>query len=316
MKVYKYDIGRMTQMAAMSIYDKNPLKIFLGTSKTSQANLFADDTLLYRHIRNDGDSAKLQEDLIALEDWESRWQMSFHPEKPCTVLRITTSKQYRRETNYFLHGQRLQVTDSAKYLGVNLSDDLKWEHTQATAVRASRTLGFLRRNFRDCSKQVRATTYKSMVRPTMEYASTFWDPYKTEDVNCLDKVQRRAARYACNNYTERNPGSVTAMVSSLGWESLQDRRKMHRLTMLYKIRHNLVEIPEFESIVRSNDSRTRGSQRLFVPYTNVTVYKMVFFSRTIQDWNKLSSTIKDIQDMEAFKNAPHASIAVQPPSTA
>ena len=179
----------------------------------------ADDTLLYQHIRNDEDSAKLQEDLTALEDWESRWQMSFHTEK-CTVLRIATNKKYRRETNFFLHGQRLQVTDSAKYLGVTLSDDLQWEkHTQATAAKASRTLGFLRRNFRDCSKQVRATTYKSMVRPTMEYASTSWDPYKTEDVSCLDKVQRRVAHYACNNYTERTPGCVTAMVSSLGWAS-------------------------------------------------------------------------------------------------
>ena len=105
----------------------------------------------------------------------------------------------------FLHGQRLQVTDRAKYLGVTFSDDLQWEkHTQATAVKASRTLGFIKLNFRDCSKQVRATTYKSMVRPTMEYASTSWDPYKTEDVNSLNKV-RRAARYACNNYTERTP---------------------------------------------------------------------------------------------------------------
>ena len=242
--------------------------------------------------------------------------MSFHPEK-CTVLRIITNKQYRRETNYFLHGQRLQVTDSAKYLGVTLSDDLQWEKlTKATAAKASRTLGFLRRNFRDCSKQIRATTYKSMVRPTMEYASTSWDPYKTEDVNCLDKVQRRAARYACNNYTEQTPGCVTAMVSSLGWESLQDRRKMHRLTMLYKIRHNSVEMPESESIVRSNDSRTRGAQRLFVPYTNVTVYKMLFSPRTIQEWNKLPSTITDIQKFEALKTALHASIAVQPPSTA
>ena len=183
---------------------------------------------------------------------------------------------------------------------MTLSDDLKWEkHTQATAAKASHTLDFLRHNVRDCSKQVCATTYKSMVRPTMEYASTSWDPYKTEDVNCLDKVQCRAAGYAYNNYTERTLGCVTAMVSSLGWESLQDRRKMHRLTMLCKIRHNLVKIPESESIV-------------FI----VTVYKMTFFPRTIQDWNKLPSTITDIQEIEAFKTALHASIAVQPPSTA
>ena len=115
---------------------------------------------MYRHIANKGDSTKLQEDLTTLEDRESKWQMSFHPEK-CTVLRITTNNRYRKETNYYLHGQRLQVADSAKSLGVTLSHDLQWEkHTRAIAAKASRTLGFLRRNLRDCSKQVRSTTYK------------------------------------------------------------------------------------------------------------------------------------------------------------
>ena len=85
----------------------------------------------------------VHEDLTALEDWESRWQMSVRPEK-CMLLRITTSERYRKETNYFLHGRRLQVTKSAKYLGVTLNDDIPWEkHTKATAAKASRTLGFL-----------------------------------------------------------------------------------------------------------------------------------------------------------------------------
>ena len=122
-------------------------------------------------------TTKLQEDLTALEDLVSKWQMSFHLEK-CTVLRITTNKRYREETNYFLHGKRLQVSDSAKYLGVTFRNDLQREkHTQATAAKASRTLGFLRRDLKDCSKHVRSTTYKSMVCPTMEYDSSSWDPY-------------------------------------------------------------------------------------------------------------------------------------------
>ena len=146
--------------------------------------------------------------------------------------------------------------------------------------------------------------------------SSSWDPYKTEDADSLDKVQRRTARYACNNYMERTQGCVKAMFNSLGWETLHERRKMQRLTMLFKIKHNLVEISEAESIIWSNDSRTRGSQRLFVPYTSVTVYKMSLFPRTIQDWNKLPSSITDMQDIESFKTALHARIAVQPPSTA
>ena len=57
----------------------------------SQARLFADDCLLFRQIDSLHDSNKLQEDLSALEKWESDWQMSFHPQK-CTTIRVTRKK--------------------------------------------------------------------------------------------------------------------------------------------------------------------------------------------------------------------------------
>jgi hypothetical protein len=53
-------------------------------------------------------------------------------------------------------GHKLEVVDSNKYLGVTLSEDLSWrKHVEATSSKASRTLGFMRRNFRDCNKSVR-----------------------------------------------------------------------------------------------------------------------------------------------------------------
>ena len=113
--------------------------------------LFADDCLLYRHIRNDKDSVDLQTDLTALEDWETKWQVCFHPEK-CTVIRVCTSKGLRKNTSYKLHDHVLDVVDCNKYLGVNISKGLNWKkHVDYTAAKASRTLGFLRRNLRDCS---------------------------------------------------------------------------------------------------------------------------------------------------------------------
>jgi len=150
----------------------------------------------------------------------------------------------------------------------------------------------------------------------MEYAASAWDPYLSDDVNRLDKVQRRAARFTYNDYTDKTPGCVTAMVSKLGWEPLQDRRRLQRLIMLFKVNHNLVHIPEAAHIVRASDRRTRGTQRLFVPYTRVTIYKQSFFPRTIQDWNRLPSSTTDISDIEAFKTALRSSVSVQPlPST-
>ena len=147
---------------------------------TSTLRLFADDSLLYRQVRNQTDSNDLQKDLSALEEWESKWQMSFHPAK-CTVICISTNRCNVLDTHYFLHGHKLEVVDSNKYLGVTLSEDLIWrKHVEATSSKASRTLGFLRHTFRDCNKSVREQTYTTMVRPTLEYASAAWDPYTSD----------------------------------------------------------------------------------------------------------------------------------------
>ena len=47
------------------------------------------------------------------------------------------------------------VVDCNMKLGVNLREDLSWKtQVDFTAAKASRTLGFLRRNLRDSSKDV------------------------------------------------------------------------------------------------------------------------------------------------------------------
>ena len=94
---------------------------------SSETKLFADDSLLFRLVNSQQDADYLQKGLTALEKWEREWQMSFHPEK-CTVIRMHASKKSVINTTYTLHNQVLQTTDSSKYLGVTLSDDLTWQN--------------------------------------------------------------------------------------------------------------------------------------------------------------------------------------------
>jgi len=49
-------------------------------------------------------------------------------------------------------------------------------------------------------------------------------------------VQRRAARFVSGNY--RRQASVGAMLQSLGWETLQQRRRQAKAVMMYKIINN------------------------------------------------------------------------------
>ena len=128
----------------------------------STSRLFEDDCLLYRIIRSEADTIKLQEDLDRLQMWEKNWLMSFNPDK-CEVIRIT-NKRKTINAQYSIHGQVLQMTDKAKYLGITIDSKISWgPHINNITKKATNTLAFLRKNISSCPKNIRETSYKSLV---------------------------------------------------------------------------------------------------------------------------------------------------------
>ena len=106
-------------------------------------------------------------------------------------------------------------------LGINLSSELSWSpHVSSVVSKANSTLGFLRRNLRKCPSKLKETAYLSLVRSTLEYAATIWDAYYVRDIDSLEQVQRRAARFTTGDY--HTTSSVTAMLAELdgsGWRT-------------------------------------------------------------------------------------------------
>ena len=158
----------------------------------------------------------------------------------CQVLQITRLKQ-SLQSQYTLHGQVLESIDSAKYLGVTISQDLNWNnHINNIIGKANRTLGFVKRNVKTWNEPVKELAYKTLVRPQAEYASSIWNPYTKQNITKIEMIQRRAARWVKNNYSPYD--SVSNMLDSLGWRSLENRCIDSRLVMFYRIIHGYVEI--------------------------------------------------------------------------
>ena len=63
---------------------------------SSSCLMFADDSKVYRKINNEDDMIKLQQNLVALEEWSNNWLLRFHPGK-CKVISIgeSTSTTFR-----------------------------------------------------------------------------------------------------------------------------------------------------------------------------------------------------------------------------
>ena len=277
----------------------------LSISPGSSTRLFADDSLIYRPIKTDDDCTQLQHDLDALEQWESKWQMKFRPDK-CKFIRFTRSPSPIPFT-YTLHNQPLQTTTSEKYLGVHLSHDLHFkQHIDSITNRANRTLGFLRRNLHNCTPDIKHIAYNSLVRPTLEYCSAVWDPYSKQDRKKLEQVNTRAARFITHNYTY-TPGTTSYIKKQINMELLESRRRTHRLTIMYKITNNLIDINRHEYLQAAHTLSTRNSHNMkFHRYqTDTNSYKHSFFPRTIREWNGLPPDIINSPTIQTFTNKLH-----------
>ena len=90
---------------------------------------------------------------------------------------------------------------SAKYLDITISDNMDWgQHISEISSKATKALGFLRRNLAFATTSTKEVAYKTLIRPKLEYAAPFWSPYSKLQINQEEKVQRTAARWTCRRW--------------------------------------------------------------------------------------------------------------------
>ena len=95
-----------------------------------------------------------------------------------------TKRISKIKATYTLEGT---VLESIKYLGVTITNDLKWNtHITNVCTKANRTLVYLRRNRYSCPLSVKEAAYKG---PVLEYGSSVLDPHTQCLHEELEKVQ-------------------------------------------------------------------------------------------------------------------------------
>ena len=267
----------------------------------SKVRLFADDTALYLTLNDINDSRTIQNDLDHLQIWEADWDMEFNPSK-CQVIQVSRAR-HPIPARYSLHGHILEVVHHAKYLGVNIASDLKWNtHVDSVVSKANRSLGLIKRNIKTKHQTIRATTYKTIVRPQLEYAASAWDPHSKDLTTKLEMVQRRAARWTMNDFSPTS--SVTSMLDSLGWETLEHRRSCARLALFHNIVYGHVAVPLPEYIVQPTRlTRTAHPLSFRQITTSKDFYKYSFFPLAIVQWNHLPQHVVELAKPCAFKAA-------------
>lgn len=266
-------------------------------------SLFADDCLVYQEIENSDDYNVLQNDLNMLGEWSQKWLLPFNVSK-CVTLTLHHQKVPIVPPSYQLLNESIPSATCTKYLGVTIDSSLSWSaHIKNISASASQVLGLIRRNFGKCTSKARELLYTSLVRSKLEYSSAAWDPYLGCDINTLERVQNRGARFIAQDY--RHTTSVSSLKHDLGLPPLESRRRQRRLLTFWDYQHNRLGINNLPELLPPRREGTRLASNhdkvIAQPYSPRSMYlRQSYLYRTIGEWNSLESNIAEAPNRNAF----------------
>ena len=91
----------------------------------SEIRFFADACVCYREIKDEEVNLKLQGAIDRLGCWVRKWGIRFQTVK-CSMMHLTRKWIKKIHASYTLEGTVLENVESIKYLGVTITNDLRW----------------------------------------------------------------------------------------------------------------------------------------------------------------------------------------------
>ena len=275
---------------------------------------FADDTKLVLPINTSEDTQLLKKDLQSVISWSFNNNMELNKSKfELVTHRITKENpnlamldtlpfsrlfsQYEVDKDFYITPSKF-----VKDLGIIISDDLDWEnHITRLCKGARRISAWILNVFYTRDRETMLTLFNSLVRPRLEYCCPIWDPSKIKLINLIEQIQRNFTFKITNmdNY------DYWTRLSKLGITSLQRRREKFTITLVWKIKNNLIPNDinlEFKINKRNSQIRAVVKPLPRVRGKLLSSYENSFAIRAAKLFNKLPSKLMEISSLPLFKS--------------
>lgn len=260
----------------------------------SKISKFADDTKLCREIVTEEDADILREDLKRLYHWSMDWQMLFNISK-CSVMHMGKGNA---NFQYEIGGTATRVSEEERDLGVTVHKSGKPSRQCAEAAKkANRILGMIKRTIISREKEIILQLYKTLVRPHLEYCVQAWSPYLRQDIDKLEKVQRRATKmikgFSKFTYDER--------LKKCELTTMERRRIRGDLIETYKIVTGRDTISANKLFDFSRYDGTRGHKYKVYKKSAGPIKQRFFSARVVKPWNELDDETVSANSVASFK---------------
>ena len=171
-----------------------------------QVMLYADDiTITSTHTSMSAARKYIQPYLHKVFDWTQYNNLIINPDKTTCTLFTPDPAEYNSNLGLNINNKALPMALQRKILGLTLDPKFTCNaHIQNIATHAQKPLQVIKALTGTTwgkQKETLVATYKAVMRPTLEYASSIWSPMESPtSINKL-KVMQNAALRACTGCT-------------------------------------------------------------------------------------------------------------------
>lgn len=196
----------------------------------------------------------------------------------------------------------IKQVEEFTYLGITIDSKMSYNaQVRYVSSAATKKLWLLKHRLKNCTSATKLTAYKTVIRLILEYADIVWDPHTKTGIDIIESVQKRALRFIYNAYDWRI--SVTDLRSGL--QTLETRRKMHRLQTMYNIanNHTKIRFHNYMQFITLRLTRGKHNQTILVPHARTNAYISSFLPKTIREWNVLPQSVVNSTTPNSFLSA-------------
>ncbi|MEL7308788.1 MAG: reverse transcriptase family protein, partial [Pseudomonadota bacterium] len=192
---------------------------------------YADDVRIFLPAKKDHQSLHdmqrlMQEDIDNIIRWTESSGLTLNVNK-CHFVSFGHSNFPR---TYAINGNIIPYKPTFSDLGVTVRLPLSFKsHIDEIVSKAFSRLGLINKIFRNKTTPCLLNLFKAFVRPTIEYGSIIWNPYKIGSIDHLERVQRRF----CRMIPVIRYWSYKDQLQYLGLLSLRARRLRFQLITIF-----------------------------------------------------------------------------------
>lgn len=244
-------------------------------NRTTFVQQFADDTTLYSiHNSVPAAEAQLQSYIThRLEPWLRTWRIGVNPDKSVLIKfhHFSSKKHQMSDPRITLHQTPIPLQKSTKYLGMRLTNTLNWSvHSSEVRHKAylrMNLLKMLRARGKGTCQQTLLHTYKTYIRPALEYASAIPVTAPTHTyIPKLCSAERNIVRHSLG----MNPMYPTAwLYDDLGLDHITTRILTHRAKYMQRLL--LRSPPVLPALISTPTRRTRYPKLKYIQPTAVAI---------------------------------------------